>query len=71
VGPCHHGIARPVVATGGDCLQIQARATPSLCTKILCMQRLTAVITCVHVSGGIFKTIILLFQQIALITDAI
>jgi hypothetical protein len=28
----------------------------------ICTQPLTAVVTCVHVSGGIFQTIILLFQ---------
>jgi hypothetical protein len=35
------------------------------------MQPLTAVITRVHVSGGIFKIIILLFQQTALVTGDI
>jgi len=39
--------------------------------NVIYMQPLTAVITCVHVSEGVFKTINLLFQQTALVADDI
>ena len=78
MGPCHHGIVHPVVKAGGDWLHIWSAAAIIFdkyvhlfrCAQnAVRMQLLTAVITCVLVSGVIFKTISLLFQQIAQVTD--
>ena len=51
--------------------EMKARAASAVYKNTIHMQPLTAIITCVHVSGGIFKPIILLFQQIALVTGDI